>query len=460
MIDSDRFIACRVLAMCCSADDGKADVFARYGGAFKKAIADANPACQEKCCDAALVFVDRANCAMNFAESTLGAFVSKGLSATKTTVHDKSLQVVLMYIEIGASEQALVALGEACGDKLPKVVEPAVDCLIRALQDFGPRNVPIDRVQKLLKVPLEHTNGKVREKAVELCCEIYRWMGGIFQQSLAALKLKPALLKDLEAKFKDIKFGEARPNKRTRAEEKKAAKAGSGGAAGGKSGGGGAAKEAKEEAFDPMSLVKPVDLVSALPKDWMTKMAAAKVWKEKQAQLDELLKAAETTPKILSTGSFGDVIAHCKGCLKDKNVMVVGKAIKCLTVLNKGTRKEFATYAKTLLKEYSPLFKSDKPQIDSVIDAALDAFFEFKCVDLAADCMDVFTENVKNKVSVARVRALGWFNRYMRNTQVVSTAAVNGVAKPLWELLVAAMYDSAADVRGIATMCSGALVAV
>jgi hypothetical protein len=102
----------------------------------------------------------------------------------------------------------------------------------------------------MLKAPLEHKDGSVRDGAIALCCEIYRWMGAVFQQQLGSLKLKPAQLKDLETKFKDIKFGEARPNKRTRAEEKKGLpKGGAAGKAGGKA-------EVKEEAFDPLSLVK------------------------------------------------------------------------------------------------------------------------------------------------------------------------------------------------------------
>jgi hypothetical protein len=214
------------------------------------------------------------------------------------------------------------------------------------------------------------------------------------------------------------------------------------------------------------------------------------VWKEKQAQLDELLKAIETTPKlaggiqmqrfpsalhtlsermeltclwvgvVCAAGAMGDVVAEVKKCLKDKNVMVVGKAMKVFTLLNQRTRKEFATHAKALLKEYSAHFKSDKPQVDKVLDAALDAFFEFKCVDLNADCMEVFSENVKNKVEMARIRSIGWFNRYLRNSAVCSTQAVTGVAKPLWELLVGAIGDEKKDVRAAATECTGALLAV
>jgi hypothetical protein len=129
------------------AEDGKSDVFNRYGGAFKKAIADVNPACVEKALDALLIFVDRANCALNYADSILPALASKGLSAAKTAVKEKAMQAVLMYIEIGATDQALAALSEASADKLAKVAEPALDALVKALQDFGPRNVPISKVR-------------------------------------------------------------------------------------------------------------------------------------------------------------------------------------------------------------------------------------------------------------------------------------------------------------------------
>ncbi len=49
-----------------------------------------------------------------------------------------------------------------------------------------------------------------------------------------------------------------------------------------------------------------VDIATVLPKGWMDKIVAAKVWKEKQAQLDELVKAVEATPKL----SGGKLHAH------------------------------------------------------------------------------------------------------------------------------------------------------
>jgi hypothetical protein len=171
-------------------------------------------------------------------------------------------------------------------------------------------------------------------------------MGAIFTTQIASWDVRESTKNELKAKTEKITTGQAKPEKFLFS-----ASSSTTGAAGGK-GKKGAAGESKDGEFDPLSMIKPVDIAKKLPSEWCDEVVSLTKWAEQKDKLSELTKLAETNPKIEIGPSMTDVVGVMKKLLKEKktHAQSVQECLKCITIIAKGAKKPFGNHARYIFQ--------------------------------------------------------------------------------------------------------------
>lgn len=431
-------------------DDARRETTSQYESFLKKMVNDVSVPALEAGFQAAAVWVDKASFdhgAPGHADMLMTAVLKKGFGgrpATKTAADSISM----LLIECGAADAVLTQLITGTQSNVPKIASSCAALLVLALTEFGPGVVAFEKLQKALPKILAHVNNGVRKEAMDLACELYRWMGAIFTNHLKTMSLKSSQEKELESLFEKVTQGQARPTKFVRSEAGKAA------AAGGKKGKGAAAADAP---FDPMALVKPVDIGGKLSKGWCDKAVNEKKWQDKKERLTELLTLAEATAKIEVTPALTDAIGALKKCLKDSNVVIVGDALKCLGALAKGTRRGFYSSARQLFPTFIQLMKEKKSTVSIPLTQCLDTIAELGVVEIP-DVLEQLVEGLADKVSKVRIEVCQYLQRWFAQPRVTDKLLKDSV-KPLGDALYKVLNDAEVDVRNHGTAALAELVA-
>jgi len=429
------------------------DKFAPF---LKKMCTDVSVPALEAALQAVAVWVDKASYdqgAPAAADDIMPALLKKGFSGRPGTKAAAD-NVSLLFIECGAGESVVNSLITGTANSVPKISSACAALLVTALRSFGPGVVSFEKLQKCLPKLLANTQAMVRKEAMELATELYRWMGNIFTAQLKSFNLKSAQEKELESLFEKVTDqGKARPTKVVRSAASKAAsgaaKKGKGGVA---AGGGDAAA-----AFDPLSLVKPVDVCGKLSKGWVDKVVKEPKWQQRKELLQELQTAAESAPKIELTPAFVDAIGSLKKCLKDSNVVLVGAALQCLLPMVKGTRRAFFPHARQLFPLLLSLLKEKKVTVNAPLVALLDALAELGVVDIH-EVIDPLNESLGDKVSKIRIETAQFLQRWLAMPRITDKTLAP-VTKQLADALVKVMGDAEVQVRDVGTAAFAELVA-
>jgi hypothetical protein len=81
-----------------------------------------------------------------------------------------------------------------------------------------------------------------------------------------------------------------------------------------------------------------------------------------------------SVPKLVN-GDYAELTKSLKKLLGDANVVVVSKAVKCISLLAAGLRKDFAANAKNVLPPLFDKFKEKKTTVVEAIHEALDNMY-------------------------------------------------------------------------------------
>ncbi|KAF2460476.1 armadillo-type protein [Lineolata rhizophorae] len=346
--------------------------FIQDAGLWKGAVADSNVAAQQEGLAALCAFLQIAGpqgC-VRTRNITITPIAEKGLSSTRPAAKERSLEALMLYIELDKPDPVIDELLPMLSHKQPKLITATLNALTSIFHAYGCKTIEPKPTLKALPKVFGHADKNVRAAAQDLTVEFYRWL----KEAMKPLfwnELKPVQQQDLDKLFEKVK-DEPPPKQERLLRSQQAAKA----AADAHGGGGGDTEadggEEEEAEIDLEPEYEPVDVFPKIPKDLQDRLSSSK-WKDRKEALDDL-QAAINHPRI-QEGPFDDILRALAKCMKDANIAVVTVAANCIEILAKGLKRSFAKYRNIVLSPMMERLKEKKQSVADAIGSALDAVF-------------------------------------------------------------------------------------
>ncbi|OLL25274.1 Spindle pole body component alp14 [Neolecta irregularis DAH-3] len=416
---------------------------------WKKIVTDSNVVAQEAGLAALLVFLEFAgplSCSRTRA-AVVPSIVDKCLGATRAGTRQKTIDVLLMYVELDIPDPVVEDLIPGLAAKQPKTVAASALALREIYRLFGAKTVNPKLILKHLPKIFAHSDKNVRAEGQALTMELYRWLGDALRPSLS--ELKPLQIKELDAAFESLEPGKPAQSRFLRSQ--KQTDAASQGLAGYCTNSHLDDADEESDQIDVFDLSEPIDVLSKVPKDLADNLASPK-WKERKDALDALYAVANV-PRI-QDADYSDISRILAKCMKDANIAVVTVAAQCIQVLATGLRANFARYKGTVL---SPMIEKLKERKQTVVDAlasAMDAVFSSSSL---TDVMEEINEGLKHKNPQVKQESLKFLVRCLRTTTICPSKADQ---KTIADHGVILLGDTAEPVRAAAADCLGTLMKI
>lgn len=324
----------------------------------------------------------------------------------------------MLFIELEQSDIVSEKLIEAFSNKVPKAVAAALDCLLHAVGDFGPKVFDPKPLMKALPDLFGHSNAAVRTKVKEIVVELASTLGVGVVQSMLVDKMGDAMKKEVQ---ESLPAKTKAPTRYTRkqqaamasvthddndvemvdAEDEGASHEGDG---------------VLEEEGDPYDYADPVDILPMLEKSTIEvgdeclafwDCFESKKWNVRKSAIDKI-KDAGSQPRLAS-GNYGPIVTELRKVLsKDANVTCAAGAAMASGILAKGLRKDFYSYAKQLCPAIMERFKEKNPVMGKSAHEALRLFGDY-CFSLK-DVSDDVASALGHKNPKVRLQALQYLN--------------------------------------------------
>ncbi|KAH0558462.1 hypothetical protein GP486_004883 [Trichoglossum hirsutum] len=413
--------------------------FLQDPGLWKGAVADSNVAAQQEGITALCSFLKTRNL-------TVSPIVEKGLSSTRATAKAKSLEALLLYIELDVPGPVIEDLIPFLSHKQPKIIAATLSALTSIYNAYGCKTADPKPVLKLLPKVFGHADKNVRAESQGLAVEFYRWLREAMKPMFWG-ELKPVQQQDLEALFEKVKQ-EPTPKQERYLRSQQAAMAAA--AAPGEEEAGADAEEEPVE-IDAFDLAEPVDVISKVPKDFQESVSSTK-WKDRKDALDALY-AVLNVPRI-KDADFSEIIRSLAKCMKDANIAVVTVAANCVDVLAKGIRKGFPRYRSVIMAPMMERLKEKKQSVADALGQALDSVFAATSL---TDCLEETLEFLKHKNPQVKLETVRFLIRCLRTTRdVPQKPEVKSIADAATKQLA----DSSEVVRSGAAEILGTLMKI
>ncbi|KAL3680081.1 hypothetical protein R1sor_023037 [Riccia sorocarpa] len=431
-----------IAAVCETISDPKDPKLKDFGPLFKKAIADANAPAQEKALDALIAYqrvVDADS--GRYAKETCDSVVVKCLTGRPKTI-EKAQTVLLLWVELEATEAFLDAMEKAVKNKVAKAVVPAIDVLYQAVNQFGTKVVPPKRILKMLPDLFDHQDEKVRASAKGLTIELCRWISKDTVKSILFEKMRETMKRELEVEVDNV-TGLAKPLRKIRSEQLKEIE-----------------QEVSPEPTDQVvaddvsaagvqetddyELMDPVDILGPLGKTTFWEGVKATKWSERRDAVAELTKLASA--RRLAVGDYVEVSRTLKKLITDVNLAVAVEAVQAAGNLARGLRKDYSGGSRLLLPLLLERLKEKKQIMVDAVMQTLQTMHKSGCFGLG-DVIEEVKVAAKNKVPSVRCSCLQWVT-YCIETN--NKAAIMKVYKEYVPILQEALTDGTPDVRNAA----------
>lgn len=431
-----------------SSTEDAAATINKYSPFLSKMMNDSSAPALDKAVDAVYTFLDKASSehrATSYASDIVNAIVSK-CSSAKPATKAKCDDIILLLIELGASDTVFAPLFNSIDNKNPKIPVLCAEAINKALQAFGPSIIDSAVLAHYIGKWYDSSNAKLKEQAADVCCTLYSYKAADLK--LDRFNLKPTVEKDLNEKFQSVETG----RKPTRTLRNGAA--GGSGSAGGKGGKGG-----KAAAFDPLANAPAVDILAKLSKNWCDAVVNEEKWQDRQEKLRELSRLIKDTKKIQINPNMSDVTSSLKKALKQVNAAVQLESIKCVAAFCKGARKAYAPHAKQLYPLILPLLKEKAMSFKATLNPSLDTIYQ--CTLDFSDCTDTILEVLADKVALTRLNTCDYLVRCLKDEKTnAKSLPIDTVAKPLGVALLKACNDADNQVREAAVQPTALLISI
>ncbi|KZF24872.1 ARM repeat-containing protein [Xylona heveae TC161] len=382
---------------------------------------------------------------------TITPIVEKGLAAARPAAKAKSLEALLLYIELDKPDPIIEELLPSLSHKQPKIIAATLSALTSIYHAYGCKTIDPKPVLKALPKAFAHADKNVRAEASNLTVELYRWL----KEAMKAIfwgELKPVQQNDLDAQFEKVKQEPPPQQERYLKSQQEAMAAAA--ETGGDEAAGGEPEDGEDGGeLDEFSLAEPKDVIAAAPKDFHERLASSK-WKDRKEALDELY-AVINVPRI-QEGPFDEMIRGFAKSMKDANVAVVTVAANCVEALAKGLRKSFAKYRSMIMAPMMERLKEKKQSVTDALAGALDAVFASTSLE---ECLEEVLEFLKHKNPQVKLESLRFLIRCLKTTRdMPSKTEIKSIADASTKLLAEsteALRSGAAEAMGTLMKITG-----
>jgi cytoskeleton-associated protein 5 len=329
----------------------------------------------------------------------------------------------------------------------------------------------IKPIMKVIPKIFGHTDKNVRAEGSTLVTTLYTFLGPALLPTLS--DLKPVQMTELQKSFDSMDgdgkgAGTGRPTRYTRKAQRDREAA--------EQAGGDAAEEEEEEApaaIDPKSLLDPINVLSLFP-DNLDEMLSSTKWKERLEVLEECNKVLSqpANAKIADSNidAYGSLLSTLGlKCKSDANINVVMEAAKVIEGLSTGLGRPFGRFRGVVMPGMIERLKERKANVVDTLGKALDAVFttvsyyihvcwiKLTFQTTLSDIVDDILTGCKSKNPQVKEGTLKFLHRSLQST---TDAPGKDQIKPLAEVLVTLLGDSAEPVRSSAADCLGTLMKI
>lgn len=456
----------------------KDECFQRFNnqpGEWKRIVTDANVVAQEAGISALLKFLELGGTTNNVSKlrsaGVVTALCEKGLSSSRAGTKDKTINCILLFVEIsneidGVIEDILAIVGA----RLPKLVAGCVTALHTIVANFGCQVVPVKLIIPNLLKLFGHADRNVRAETTKLSVELYKWM----REALVTIllpELKPVQQKDLTKAFEavqgeqpsQLRYTRKQQAEIARREEEARAAAAAAAAAAKLEGDSGDVEMVDVEdgvlvshlapEFNPFDMMDPVEVLSKLPSDLHSRISSAK-WKDRKEVLDEVHAILEKSVKLQSSDDYSDLVRIFSKCMKDANVQVVQLAANCVEFLAKGLQTGFARYQHFVLAPMLERTKEKKASVAEALANSLDSIFASSSL---SDILEETINGMKHKTPQVKIATTNYLQRCLAQTK---TAPKSSEIDLIMETGVKLLSDSQEPVRQASTEMIGTLMKI
>ncbi|EPS41958.1 hypothetical protein H072_4105 [Dactylellina haptotyla CBS 200.50] len=407
---------------------------------WKGVVADSNVAAQQEginCLHAFLQF-GGPNAGSRSRSYTIPSLAEKGIVSTKAATKSRSIDVILLYIELDTPSPVIDDLIPFLSHKMPKVVAATTNVLCTIYREFGAKTVNPKPVLQFLPKLFAHGDKNVRAETVNLTVELYKWLKD-GMKPMFFNDLKPVQQKELEEAFEKVKNETAKQTRLLRSQQ--AALADSSPAD--EEDGAEADPDGETDTFD---LFEPVEISSKIPKEFWEQINSTK-WKDRKESLD-VLHGIVNVPRIKEE-DFSELIRALAKSMKDANITVVIVAANCVECLAKGLRGWFAKYRTVIFLPIAERLKEKKQTVADALGVALDGIFSSTSL---TDILDDTIELLKHKNPQVKLESLRFLIRCLKTTRTApSKSEVKVISDTVTKLLadtLEATRTAAAETMG------------
>ena len=309
---------------------------------------------------------------------------------TKKPVQD---MLVILFKRLG-KDAFWDSIRENFTTKVAKIRAGMLKMFSDLLGFFGLKEFPALKYWEAFIKDAENTNPVVKKEFIQFSVELFRWFGDSFSVKLGTLKKSVAdeITKLVEEKKNAQEGKQLLPS----LEEYQAfylKKVDESSTTGGKT------LTDDQDAYD---LFDSVDVYKNYGDKWVDKILAQEKWTDKKSLIDDFIIYAQSNPK--HTGQYSHLIQLAKRLLEDSNMAVQIGAIKLLSVMSKGLRKEMMKDGKRVINLLLPKLKERKKLTDEIVDCLKNTVYFTSPQDNVED----YESLLKQKNNLLKLNVLEW----------------------------------------------------
>ncbi|KAH3742558.1 Spindle pole body component alp14 [Pelomyxa schiedti] len=456
---------------------------------FKKSLEDQSLPVKERALDALLIFIDHSAISPTYATELAPVLVNKCIVSTRDSLRLKSIEALLLFVEVNVPEVILEELSKACVQKVPRLSAMSLLAMREIVRQFGIPPLPADPILRVLQPCFEHSAQEVRTEAFTLVVALHQWLGDSLRQHIAYLR--PAQMKELDSllaqsasekplrtqRMSDNDFilkAQEFPLHASHSEDDSDFQ--------GHTELYSAESSSESDISDigkPLGEIKPQitpssssqtpgsttsttvesqltlntkgDILSRLTPDWYKRMEEGG-WMVRKETLDYL---NSQFPGSIDSNSedFSRLIQALIKLLSDSNISVIASVTKCIELLAFNLGKEFGSHAKKLLPGLLDRLKEKKPAITTTIHNILDVLIS-GAVPLP-DLMDGISIALNTKIPKLRYEVLLWLQHCMATATKESLFTVELI---MTDSILKCLDDVNVDVRKIGFTVMGSFL--